>query len=466
MDNNIYEQEIDLKDLIFAVFRRWRTIIIFAFIFTILFGGYKCVKELINQNNEEYVAELKKQYNTDLEKYEKYKKAYEQDIDSINTSVANQEEYKKKSVLLKLDPYDKGTASVDIFVKMVEVPESAGITVTSVDSADSVVKAYASAIQHGNFLEDISKKMRIDLIYLKELVTITTDYDSNMLNVSVSYTDKEGAGEILDVILDHLKSMYPEIQKNLGKHNLSIMNQDIGVVTDPKLVDYQKEKVEDLANTNKNLEDTEKALKELQKPEKPVALSKMAIFKVGVKYGSLGCIAGVFLSTFYVCIIFLMNGKLNTDEGLKNYFGLKHLGSFAYIRKNKTLSGVDMWLDRLEGRESASDDSVCDIISANILGMLNKGNSVFLTGMVEEYYLSNLVEELQKRLPELKLGFGSDIIHCAATLQNLQQYDTIILVEARIQSKIREIEKEIETVRNMKRGILGYIVMDSCKTVK
>lgn len=460
MDNNIYEQVIDLRDLMFAVFRKWRLIVLFAFIFSVFLGGYKCVKELMNQNKEEYVAKLMEQYLTDQTKYEQSKKEYENDIESFNASIANQEEYKEKSILLKVDPYNKGTASVDVFVKMSEIPESSGITVTPVDFADGVVKAYASAIQQGGFLEDISREMGIELIYLKELITVTTDYDSNMLNVSVTYTDKEGAGRILDVILKYLKSRYPDIQEHLGQHNISIMNQNVGVMTDQTLADYQKLKIEDLAATNKKLEDTEKILKGLEEPVKPIALSRFSIVKEGVKYGILGCFVGAFLVAFCVCIVYVLNGKINTDEDLKNRFGLMLLGGFAQTRIERVFSGIDMLLDRLEGREIISDETMVDIISANILGMINKGESVFLTGMVEEIHLTDLTEKLQKRLSEVKLGFGTDIPHSAVSLQNLQKYDTIILVESRRHTKLREIEREIEVVRNMKKEILGYIVIN------
>lgn len=463
MDKNIYEQEIDLKDLMFAILRRWRTIVLFALIFSVFLGGYKCIKEFMNQNNEEYVAELKEQYLTDQTKYEQSKKGYESDIESLNASITNQEEYKEKSILLKVDPYNKGTASVDVFVKMSELPESAGITVTSVDFADSVVKAYASAIQQGGFLEDISREMGIELIYLKELVTVTTDYDSNMLNVSVVYTDKEGASKILDVILKNLKSMYPDIQEHLGQHNLSIMNQNAGGLTDQTLANYQKLKIEDLTATSKKLEDTEKALKVLEEPNKPIALSRMSIVKEGVKYGILGCFIGIFLVAFCICAVYVMNGRINSDEDLKNRFGLKHLGGFAQTRVMRAFSGIDMWLDMLEGEVIISDETAVDIISANILGMIKRGESVFLTGMVDETRLAGLAEKIQQRLSELSLGFGTDIVHCAESLQNLQQYDTVILVESRVQAKLREVEKEIEIVRNMKKEVLGYIVMNPNK---
>ena len=39
--NNTYEQEIDLKDLMFAVLHKWKGILLVAIAFAILLGGGK-----------------------------------------------------------------------------------------------------------------------------------------------------------------------------------------------------------------------------------------------------------------------------------------------------------------------------------------------------------------------------------------------------------------------------------------
>lgn len=464
MDNNIYEQEVDLKNLMFRVFRKWRLIILIAFLFAVLLGGYKSVKELINQSDEEYIAELKKQYQADEVKYEQLKEGYERDIENFTANIAYQEKYKENSILLNVDPYNKGAASADIFVKMEEVPNVNGITVTSIDPADSVVKAYASAVQQGGFLEKISSKMKIDLTYLKELINVKMDYDSNMINVSITYTNKEGAGEILDVILDNFNTMYPVIQEHLGQHSFVVMNRDVGVTTDQQLANYQNQNIVDIEATNKNLEDTEKALKALVEPVKPVALSRLWVLKMGIKYGMLGGFVGAFLTAFCVCVVFIMNGRVNSNDDLKKSFGLNYLGGFSEASNTKRNSAVDMWLDKLEGREEVSDDSVYDIITASLLGMLDIGESVFLTGLLKEKRLAELNEKISEKSSELKLGFGTDLLHNAQTLQNLQQYDKVILVGVRGESKIRDIVKEVETINNMKKQVMGYIILNPDKS--
>lgn len=463
MDNNTYEKEIDLKDLMFAVFRRWRPIILYALTLAILLGGYKYGKELMNQRDEEFVLDLKEQYENDLEKYDQSKKGYEGDIERLTASITYQETYKENSILLKTDPYNKGMASVDIFVKMSESPQEKGLTVTTVDFADGVVKAYASAIQQGGFLVDLVDQKRIDLIYLKELIKVTVDYDSNMLNVSVTYSDEKGAEEVLDKVIDNVESMQPEIQERLGQHSIALMNQNVGIATDPSLADYQQQKVKSLADTNMSLKDTEKSLEELVEPKKPIALSKISILKAGIKYGVLGWVAGAALVTFGVCAAFMMNGKLKSGKDLKDRFGIKVLGSFMEKRKERAFSRVDDWLDRLEGKEDISDELAYDMIAANIHNFVDKNRTVFLTGIMEESVLERLGMKLQEKLPELKLGFGADMTRNVSTLQRIHEYDEVILVETRGKSKYREIEKEIEIILNLKKDVMGCIVLDFSK---
>lgn len=463
MDNNVNEQEIDLKDLMFTVLRKWRPIILIAFVLAILLGGYKCGKELMNQRNEEFVTDLKEQYENDLDKYEQSKKGYERDINNLTASITYQEKYKENSILLKVDPYNKGTASIDVFVRMLEPSLEKGLTVMTVDYADGVVKAYASAIQQGGFLADLAKKKGIDLIYLKELIKVTVDYDSNMFNVSVTYPDEKGAEEILNEIIDSIESEQTEVQEKLGQHSISLMNWDVGVITDQTLTDYQQQKVKNLADTNNSLEDAEKALEDLVEPKKPVALSKSSILKAGIKYGILGWIMGAFLTAFGIGVVYVMNGKLSTDNDLKDRFGLKLLGGFREKRNKKAFSRIDEWLDSLEGKENIPDELVYDMIAANIHNFIHEDKSIFLTGTVEKEILESFVLKLQKRLPELKLEFGADMTRNVLTLQRIPECDEFILIETRRESRHKDIEKEVETILNLKKDIVGYIMLDSSK---
>ena len=67
--NNVYEQEIDLKDLIFAVLHRWRMILAAAVVLALLLGGYKALRTYNHNNDDASILEAKAQYEKDLEAY-------------------------------------------------------------------------------------------------------------------------------------------------------------------------------------------------------------------------------------------------------------------------------------------------------------------------------------------------------------------------------------------------------------
>ena len=49
---NTYEQEIDLKELLFTLLYRWRPIVLAAVLLGLLLGGYKVVNGLRSQQDE------------------------------------------------------------------------------------------------------------------------------------------------------------------------------------------------------------------------------------------------------------------------------------------------------------------------------------------------------------------------------------------------------------------------------
>ena len=60
--NNTYEQEIDLKELMFAVLHKWRIILAFAVGLALVLGGYKAVTSYMEQNDEETAQEAQEEY--------------------------------------------------------------------------------------------------------------------------------------------------------------------------------------------------------------------------------------------------------------------------------------------------------------------------------------------------------------------------------------------------------------------
>lgn len=456
--NDGYEQEIDLKDLLFFVLSKWRLVIGVTVIFAVLLGGYKYFKSSTGAENKEYVAELEEQYQEDIDTYEKTKSGLELTIKSLTSNIEHEVKYEEDSLLFQTDPNNKLTASADVFVTMDTLLQESNVAVLGTDPADPVVKAYASVVTSGNFLVPFSEEENIDMSYLKELVQTDTDYEGNMFTITVTYKDEDTAGKILEMALESLKSAENDIKGQLGGHSTVVMNQSISNVVDPELLVFQNGRRESLLLMRQRLTEAKKSLADIKKPAEPNSISSSGILKSGIKYGVLGGVLGAFVSVFLICVMFLMSSKLYSSEELKKRFGLKIFGVFSTYRGEKKSSLVDSWLARLEGKEYIPDDEVRNRIAANIRNFAKKDSKILLTGTVPDRILQELQSDLQAKLVDINFSVGYDLNKDTLTLEMLPEHDGIILVEVRGGSKYGQIEKEIEIIQEVKKPILGCIV--------
>ena len=115
--NSTYDQEIDLKDLMFAVLYKWRPVVIAAVVIGLLLGGFKAFSTYKSQNDPTVITEKEADYQKDLEIYEKNKSTGEREIDNLLNDITEQQMYLEKSVRMNMSPYDVWEAKIDLFVK-------------------------------------------------------------------------------------------------------------------------------------------------------------------------------------------------------------------------------------------------------------------------------------------------------------------------------------------------------------
>lgn len=454
-----YEQEIDLKDLLFNVLHKWRILLSTALILAVLVGGYKFGKGLLVQQNENYIASIEKKYETDKKDYEQKKDTFEISIQNLTANIQNAEEYQANSILQKIDPYNKWVASADVFIKMDDIQQESRLSGFDSDPADSVLKAYESAAKKGIEIQNLSKEKGLDLKYLKELIRVTPDYQSNMLTITATNTDDAGAQEILAVILKSLKDKYPDVQQNLGGHSIVVMNQNLSTKADPDLAENQKNRIENLTSTRQSLEDTEIKLEELKEPVTPANLSPKGLIKSGIKYGVLGGVAGGFLACFFASVLFCLNNRVYNSGELKTRFGIKILGRFTRKREKRAFSKIDSLLDKLEGIEYVADTAVYERIAANIGIYTEKNQLILLTGTANEDDINRVTADLKGRLPDLKFESAGDMSKYPETLTKLPKADGIILIETVGLSKYNMIYNELETIASIKKNVIGCIML-------
>ena len=470
--NNEYNQEIDLKDLMFAILRRWRTVLSVAVVLAVLLGGMKGFKALHTAKDTKAQQEKMEDYQRELDSYTTAKESGEREIENINDDIQAQQTYMDESVLMNMSPYDVCEATADLFIKT-DYQIMPGMVYQNADYTDSILQAYQSALTSAALQENAAKTASLEPQYLKELVSVSrgsvadgnatnsTGYTrfTNLLTITVRYSDKEKAQEILNNILDNVTAMQEQIAGTIGPHSVSIVNQTVGSMVDVDLAKQQKAARDQITDLQKSLSDKEAALKELKEPQAS-SLGMRAVIKTGVKYAILGGILGVFAVAFCVSALFVMSDKVYAAKDIRRRYGLDLLGTVVVDGKKN--GGIDAWLARLEGRKVCADSEQNGaLLAANMQNYAGDRKKLLVTGLVEESQLKQVVEMVQKQLKGYELAIGANMLECAETLKKLPECEGVVLVEQSGVSGYSEMTQEIEKIKSMDKAIVGCVVFES-----
>lgn len=477
-----YEQEIDLKDLMFAVLRRWRLIILVAIVFAVLLGGFKAASGLGQMKDAEYVASKQQEYDNSVDQYEITKERLEKEVENIKASLENQNDYMEKSMLMNINPYDEYVSAASFYVAT-DYQIMPGMAYQNVNIAPSVMAAYMGMIQNGEMYDYVLRSM--DSIperrYLQELVTVTPDYDNNMFNIRVVCDTEDGAAKIMSLIMESLNDYSAVVSQKIGPHSLNVLSDseaagpeasaapgeketpgapDVYATVDLELEKKQQEQSNRIETLNQSLTDKTKELIDLKEPEN-IMPSRSGAFKSAVKYAVLGGVLGGFLAVFFICVGFLMSDKLANDREIRRRYGLMVLGVLDGAERKSPFAFVDRFLDCMEGTAARRMDreKAFGVVSANVLNYVGDARQILLITSSDSSLLERVSGELSSALPGLTLTAGGNLDREAEAIRKAASCDAVILVEKRKASSFSGIERELDMVRSLDKKVLGCIVL-------
>ena len=450
--SNTYEQEIDLKDLLFAMLYKWRLILVVALALGIVLGGFKAFSTYMSQNDPAVLAEKEEEYQKDLEIYEKNKSTSEREIDNLLKDIAEQQTYLEKSVRMNMSPYDVWEAKADLFVKTdyVIMPD---MVYQNVDYTDTILQAYQSALTNTEFLQKVAKKIGTEPRYLKELIEIQVN--EKILSIKVNYTDEKSVKEVMQYILSGVDETKAKIESTIGVHAISIVDESIGSKVDLELADAQKTESTRLVDLNTGLEEKQDALDQLEEPKKVVDSASAAI-RSGIKYGVIGFVAGGFLVAFVVCMLFVMSDVLYAAKDLRNRYKLRVLGTLPA----KKAGGIDASLRKMEGRASEEDDKTYGLIAANVRSFMGDAGKILVAGCASADAFNRVAEKLVAELGDCQVVKGGNLLEDAEALEKLSDADAVVFVEECKVSKYNQVELELEKAKDLQKEVLGCVVLE------
>ena len=470
--NENYEQEIDLKWLLYRVLRGWRPIVVWAIVIAIVMGagslglyGLKCL-------DPEYLSKAELAYERAYASWVATGENFQQQMANIEEAKQEQEEYNEKSILMKIDPLRDFHASFEMYVYY-DYQIMPDMAYQNVDLSDRILKAYATYMSNGELYQRIIDNVsyEIERRYLGEILGASVDYGSNMISVSVRHENAEKCQEILAIVEAALKEKYTDIAATIAEHTLTTTNSAAYEAVNLSLQETQKANRQAVTNLDISMQDTARAYEEwLLDKEGAEPTPEYTLFeqiKNAIKMFIIGGVVGAVVVAVVIAFMALMSGKLLNPEDLKSRFGLRVIGQLPTKRVKKPFAFVSQWFAKFGGVTVTPEDynRLAKMVGTSIKSDLTSREEaaawkkIAFTGMLS-------AGELQSAVDAMNIGKGlsvicaADILTSSESIEKVTSADCVVLVEKQEQSVLGDITKELEALKAWNKPVLGAVVVN------
>jgi hypothetical protein len=306
----------------------------------------------------------------------------------------------------------------------------------------------------------------VELRYLKEILSITPDYDNRMISLNVQNVDEEGCEEILTLAQEGILAKQPGIVNAIGEHELNTVNQSVYESVNLELDEWQKANIQYVSELSIRLQEKgEEYAKWERSPEPQKEYTAASILRNSIKTMILGFLAGAVLAAIFIAFCYIMSDKLQDADNLKNRYGLRVIAQVPKVHKKRVWVGFDRLFARMGGlplyeRDAAALAKVAaQSVMAELMAMGTlKDGTIAFTGNVA-------LEEMKKLIAEMEWG-DSCTVKCVHNILNnpsavpeIMNAEYIVLIEKQEESSYTQITRELSELAAWKKKVLGFVVV-------
>lgn len=440
-NSNLDEREISLVDLFMYLVKRYRSIILVAIICaTIVCAGAFCKAKFLTKEEDflKYERELTV-YNTD----HKLLEIYEKKLTETQLSLT-------EKPLISVSSHNLPTSTITLCVEgtYAELLSNS----TSYDPGDSILNNIMLTIQKGADWASIAEKYGVNTKYVQDLVELIPDYNSNIVVINTHCVDSETAEELLEDIVAIADNNLSEILDSYRGYYIKKRNNRTYI--DTTWVNDIEENTQNSINYYVGLID--ELNNKYEGKDEPKAPDYFSVLR-GIKYALIGGVLGGVAMAGIYCVIYLLNDCLREEDELHNYFGFTVLGVFGIDLNAVKGNAIDKFL--LKKQYGVRDNEyVYGRIAENINLLAKKDEKILLAGTVDKETIESLYAKLGSMVKDAKIICGGNLNEDNEVLAKLDETDSVIFVERRDASKMKNITREVETVNSCKKRVLGYIL--------
>ena len=466
--NESYEQEIDLKWLIYRVLRAWRTIVVWAIIIALAVGIGSTVINLVKISDPEYIEAAKENFEREHASWVATGENFKAQLENIAEAKEEQTEYNEKSVLMQIDPLREFHASFEMYVNY-DYQIMPDMAYQNIDLSDRILKAYATYMTNGELYQKIIDGVSFDMErrYLSEILSVSVDYNTNMISVSVRQQSAEYCQEILSIVKEALLAKYDDVNSTIAEHTLSETNASAYETVNLSLQETQKANRQRITDLDISLQEVNEAYLEWQlEPEPTAEFTMVEIIKGGIKALIIAGVVGAVVVAVIIAFGALMSGKLLNPEDVKSRFGLRIIGQLPGKRVKKPFAFVSRWFSKFGGITATPEDydRLAKMVGTSIKSDLASREEaagwkkIAFTGTVSAEELKKAVDAMGIS-KEFTVVCAADILNLAESIEKLIEADCVVLVEKQEESTLADISKELEALKAWNKPVLGAVVV-------
>lgn len=478
MENEM-EFEIDLRDMLYRILVKWRIILRGAVIIGLILFGYKLVTGLLANQDSEAMEKAMAKYELEVSDWESKGEQINTKIDSLRLASAQQKNYNEKSLLMKINPMDKWVGSFTLNVETDTQFDPSLLSVQLTNPALRYLMAYSGYLESNELYQTVLDNTDIvdEMRFLTEILTQELDSDSSTVKVSCVGNDQAEIRKILELVKACLLNKYAEYKETFGDHRIEILSESLYSTVDPGLDATQKAnltKITDYSNQISQLISQEEAWEKSPMPKQ--RFGTKYVIKQAVKFGIIGCAAGLFVMAGYFAMAYVFSRSMKTDSDW-NVLGITVLGNMSRVTTNIKQTIFEKWIEKLSmkcgldkiviegigGRNWRNNEETQNRLIVNNLGGVlkerNLSKAVFVSAM-DNAKAAELVAGMDKIDSRTPYVLAGNVLEDPETVKKMDDAQEVILLGKRYETKIDDVQKIRTLLSAFGKSVIGSVVLE------
>lgn len=457
---NREERVFSIKELLAMCVRKLKVLIVWVVIFAMLFGAFQLYRQIkASKDPEHSETKIEERYQEALREYEKQVKDIEDSIEDNEKAKADKEEYLEKSLLMKIDPYNKYVT--DIYFGFSDIDDEAWSllqnSATSLDFIYNRIRSQYVVYYSGMKLPDdihVTGYEGVEDKYIREMLSVTNQ-DGGMLRIEAFGNSEAESEKLADALYQAFENQQSTISQTSYGHSFSVLNRVTKSMIDTDLEGLQKSNRDAIDDYQTKIEDSEQELKELEEPTREKGYTKKEILVSAVKFALIGAVVGLILAAFVVIFRAISKGILLSSYQMEDAFGLECLG---VVKGKKGM--LERWADKLAGeRRWADKEQAVSYVVRKIETKTEPGAKLLLSTTVKNGSVK--MDALKDTL--IKQGYQVDCVfdaaHDPAFIEAVQNCDGVVFAEKHGKTLLGNTADELKLTESLNKPVHGFVVI-------